>query len=142
MTATTQPAESARILAPGVLIGAVAGVFAGVVVLVSGAPASWAVTTGTLLAVPLALAGAGCALLRWRGVLSRGHFAPMALYWLLAFPLVRLVQEVGTRWALGDAIALPPQPWAFLAYQALIGVGFAIGFVWVQERLLGGGARK
>jgi hypothetical protein len=141
MTATTQPVDAARIMAPGVLIGAVAGVFAGVFMLVGGAPPSWAVTAGTLLAVPLAVAGTGCAVLRWRGVLSSGHFAPMALYWAIAFPLVRLVQEVGTRLALGDTSALPPQPWAFLVYQALIGVGFAIGFVWVQERLVGG-ARK
>ncbi|GAA2353728.1 hypothetical protein GCM10009854_34700 [Saccharopolyspora halophila] len=142
MTATMEPAVSGRILAPGVIIGAVSGLFAGVIMLVGGAPASWAVTAGTLLALPLAAAGAGCSFLRWRGLLGGGHFAPLALYWVLAFPLVRLVQDVGTRLVLSDTLALPQHLWAFLAYQALISVGFAIGFVWVQERLVRGGARR
>jgi hypothetical protein len=59
----------------------------------------------------------------------------VALYWLIAFPIARLVQDVGTRLVLNDRLGLPPQPLHFLAYQALISVGFAIGFVWVHERL-------
>ena len=135
--------ETTRITAPGLVIGTVAGLFTALFTLVAGAPAAWAVTAGLMLAVPLAAFGAWCSALRLRGVLRGGAFAPVALYWLIAFPLARLVQEVGTRLAVGDSFSLPPQPVSFLIYQALISVGFAIGFVWVQERLVrGGGAGR
>ncbi|MDI2028123.1 hypothetical protein QFW96_05860 [Saccharopolyspora sp. TS4A08] len=129
-----------RITAPGLVIGTVAGLFAALFALVAGAPAAWAVTGGLLLAVPLAVFGAGCSALRLSGRLRTGAFAPIALYWLIAFPLARLIQEVGTRLVVGDGFALPPQPGSFLVYQALISIGFTIGFVWVQERLVRGGA--
>lgn len=132
--------ESTRITAPGLVIGTVAGLFAALFTLVAGAPPAWAVTGGLMLAVPLAVFGAGCSALRLRGVFRGGAFAPIALYWLIAFPMARLVQDVGTRVVVGDSFSLPPQPVSFLVYQALISVGFAIGFVWVQERLVRGGA--
>ncbi|SFS78310.1 hypothetical protein [Saccharopolyspora flava] len=138
---TAERNRAARITAPGLIIGAVAGLFTALFALVAGAPAAWAVTGGLLLAVPLAAFGAGCSALRLSGLLRGGAFAPIALYWVIAFPLARLTQEVGTRLVVGDGLALPPQPWAFLLYQALIGLGFAIGFVWVQERLVRGGAQ-
>ncbi|TDC96791.1 hypothetical protein E1161_00770 [Saccharopolyspora aridisoli] len=134
--------ETTRITAPGLVIGTVAGLFTALFTLVAGGPPAWAVTAGLMLAVPLAAFGAGCSALRLRGVLRGGAFAPVALYWLIAFPLARLVQEVGTRLAVGDSFSLPPQPVSFLIYQALISVGFAIGFVWVQERLVRGGAGR
>ncbi|MFI0462532.1 hypothetical protein ACH347_00465 [Saccharopolyspora sp. 5N102] len=133
---------SSRTSAPGLVIGAVAGLFAGTLLLAGGAPPGWAAVTGLMLALPLAALGAGCSALREHGVLRGGAFAPVALYWAIAFPVARLVQDVGTRLVLDERFDWPPQPLAFLAYQALISVGFAIGFVWVHERLLPRGAPR
>ncbi|MEV0082623.1 hypothetical protein [Saccharopolyspora sp. NPDC050642] len=133
---------SSRTSAPGLVIGAVAGLFAGALVLAGGAPPGWAAVTGLMLALPLAALGTGCSALREHGVLRGGAFAPVALYWVIAFPVARLVQDVGTRLVLDERFDWPPQPLAFLAYQALISVGFAIGFVWVHERLLPRGAPR
>ncbi|MER7082049.1 hypothetical protein SAMN02982929_01044 [Saccharopolyspora kobensis] len=124
-----------QVLAPGLVIGVVGALFADGLAVLSGVPAGWAVVTAVALGVPLAAFGAGCSALRARGVLRGGAFAPVALYWLLAFPLARLVQEVVTGLVLAGRLVLPPQLAAFLVYQALISVGFAIGFVWVQERM-------
>ncbi|GAA4880906.1 MULTISPECIES: hypothetical protein [Saccharopolyspora] len=126
-------------VAPGLLIACCAGLFAGVLPLVAGAPVAWAVTTGVLLALPLALLGIGYGALRAHGVLRGGAFAPVALFWVIGFPLARLVQDVGTRLVLDGGFALPPSPLGFLAYQAMLSIGFAIGFVWVHERLTGVG---
>lgn len=134
MTATS------RIVLPGLVIGTVAALFAGGLAVIGGMPASWAAVTAVTLGLPLAGFGAGCSALRAHGVLRGGAFAPVALYWVIAFPIARLVQDVGTRLVLDQRLQLPPQPLAFLVYQALISVGFAIGFVWVHERLLRGGA--
>ncbi|MGP4017060.1 hypothetical protein [Saccharopolyspora sp. 5N708] len=126
---------TSQITTPGLVIGTIAGLFAGGLALVSGMPSSWAAVTAVTLGLPLVVLGAGCSLLRARGVLRSGAFAPVALYWLLAFPIARLFQEVGTRLVLNEQFALPPDLLAFLAFQALVSVGFAIGFVWVQERM-------
>ncbi|MER6992431.1 hypothetical protein ABT337_23135 [Saccharopolyspora hirsuta] len=122
-------------LTPGLVIGTVGALFADALAVLGGVPVSWAAVTAVALGLPLAAFGVGCSVLRARGVLRSGAFAPVALYWLIAFPLARLVQDVVTRLVLDGRFALPPQLLAFLAYQALISVGFAIGFVWVQERM-------
>ncbi|SDY53323.1 hypothetical protein SAMN05216215_1028101 [Saccharopolyspora shandongensis] len=124
-----------RIALPGLMIGAVSALFAGGLALIGGMPASWAAVTAVALGLPLAAFGTGCSALREHGVLRGGTFAPVALYWMIAFPAARLVQDVGTRLILDERLDWPPHPLAFLAYQALISVGFAIGFVWVHERL-------
>ncbi|MCI2417501.1 hypothetical protein MOQ72_08700 [Saccharopolyspora sp. K220] len=126
---------TSQITTPGLVIGTVAGLFAGGLAMVSGMPPSWAVVTAVTLGLPLVVLGAGCSVLRARGVLRSGAFAPVALYWLIAFPIARLFQEVATRLVLSEQFALPPDLLAFLAFQGLVSVGFAIGFVWVQERM-------
>ncbi|MEU5846418.1 hypothetical protein [Saccharopolyspora shandongensis] len=125
-----------RIALPGLMIGAVSALFAGGLALIGGMPASWAAVTAVTLGLPLAAFGTGCSALWEYGILRAGAFAPVALYWVIAFPVARLVQDVGTRLVLDERFDWPPHPLAFLAYQALISVGFAIGFVWVHERLL------
>jgi hypothetical protein len=126
---------TSQITTPGLVIGTIAGLFAGGLAVLSGMPPSWAAVTAVTLGLPLAVLGAGCSLLRARGVLRSGAFAPVTLYWLIAFPIARLVQEIGTGLLLNQQLALPPDLLAFLAFQGLVSVGFAIGFVWVQERM-------
>ncbi|MEE6258810.1 hypothetical protein [Plantactinospora sonchi] len=125
----------AELIAPGAGIGAVAGVAAVGLALAAGQPVGWALATGFGLGLPMVLAGAGFGLLLANGILSPGVFAPTALFWLVAFPLTRLSHEVLAGLLIAGRPALPPDVFGFLVYQALISVGFAIGFSWLHERI-------
>ncbi|GAB2672461.1 hypothetical protein GCM10027271_36510 [Saccharopolyspora gloriosae] len=127
--------ESAPIAVPGAVIGAVAGAFAGPLASLAQQPPWWTAVTTLALVLPLALSGGGHGLLLAAGLLRPGMFAPAAAYWLVAFPLARLLHETITWWVLSGSPGLREPLAGFLAYQALIGTGFAIGFVWLHERL-------
>lgn len=102
---------------------------------VVGFLAGWALVSTVALGLPLGLFGAGYGLLAAFRKMRIGAFAPMALYWLIAFPLARLIHEVLTHLVIVGRPSLPPDPWGFLLYQALISAGFAIGFLWLHERI-------
>jgi hypothetical protein len=57
------------------------------------------------------------------------------MYWLIGFPLARLLHEVLTRLILTGEPGLPPDTFGFLAYQGIVSAGFAIGFLWLHERV-------
>ncbi|MEU8656572.1 hypothetical protein [Actinoplanes philippinensis] len=120
---------------PGAVIGAVAGPAAFGLALIAGQPAGWALATGVALGLPLALLGAGFGLLMAAGVISPGVFAPTALYWFAGFPLARLAHEALAGLFLVGRPVLPPDVPGFLAYQAVVSLGFAIGFSWLHERV-------
>lgn len=120
---------------PGLAIGFVAGAIAGGLAAFVGQPAGWALVAALSLGVPLALAGGGYTLLLINDRVRLGGFAPAAGYWLVAFPLCRLLHEVLTALVLTGSPTLPPDPLGFLAYQAIVSAGFAIGFLWLHERL-------
>ncbi|WP_084962563.1 hypothetical protein [Thermoactinospora rubra] len=115
---------------PGASIGAGAGAMAGGLTLLAGQPTGVAGLSALALAVPLALFGGMYGMLLGRGVFRPGAFGPVGLYWMAAFPMSRLAQELLT--GQGPADGVP----AFLAYQAMVALGFAIGFVWLHERLM------
>jgi hypothetical protein len=125
----------AELTLPGLAVGFVAGVAAGGLAAFVGQPTGWALVSALTLAVPLALAGAGYTLLLINEKVRLGGFAPAALYWLVAFPVARLLHEVLTRLVLTGEPGLPPDPLGFLAYQGIVSAGFAIGFLWLHERL-------
>lgn len=120
---------------PGLAVGFVAGVVAGGLAAFVGQPAGWALVSALSLGVPLALAGGGYTLLLINERVRLGGFAPAAVYWLVAFPLCRLLHEVLTSLILTGWPALPADTLGFLAYQGLVSAGFAIGFLWLHERL-------
>ena len=119
---------------PGLAVGFLAGVIAGGLAAFVGQPAGWALVSALSLGVPLALAGGGYTLLLINEKVRLGGFAPAAAYWLVAFPLCRLLHEVLTVLILTGSPALPPDPLGFLAYQGIVSAGFAIGFLWLHER--------
>jgi hypothetical protein len=125
----------AELAFPGILVGLIAGVTAGSLALLVGQPPSWALVTAMTLGVPLAVAGGGFGLLAAFGKVRMGGFAPAALYWLIAFPVARMLHEVLTRLVLTGKAGLPPDPLGFLAFQGIISAGFAIGFLWLHERV-------
>nr|WP_042191383.1 hypothetical protein [Kibdelosporangium sp. MJ126-NF4]CEL20043.1 hypothetical protein [Kibdelosporangium sp. MJ126-NF4]CTQ97267.1 hypothetical protein [Kibdelosporangium sp. MJ126-NF4] len=127
--------EMAELGLPGFAIGFVAGTVAGLMALVVGQPWSWAVIAAATLAIPLGLLGGTYSVLIALGKVRIGGFAPVCLFWLLAFPLARLLQEVLTWLILTGKPELPPKIAGFLALQAMISAGFAIGYLWLHERI-------
>ncbi|MEU6712398.1 hypothetical protein ABZ897_13040 [Nonomuraea sp. NPDC046802] len=115
---------------PGASIGAVAGAMAGGLTLFAGQPIGLATLSALALAVPLALFGGLYGMLLGHGIFRPGTFGPVGLYWMAAFPVSRLAQESLAGVGLSDGV-LP-----FLAYQAMVSLGFAIGFVWLHERIM------
>ncbi|MDA0635103.1 hypothetical protein OUY22_16915 [Nonomuraea sp. MCN248] len=115
---------------PGATIGAVAGALAGGLTLIAGAPAGLAAQSALALSVPLAFFGGLYGLLLGRGVFRPGTFAPTGLYWMVAFPLSRLLQESVAGNGADDGVL------TFLLFQAMVSLGFAIGFVFLHERVM------
>ncbi|MEW1840849.1 hypothetical protein AB0392_23140 [Nonomuraea angiospora] len=122
--------HSLELALPGASIGAVAGAMAGGLTLFAGQPTGMAALSALSLAMPLALFGGLYGVLLGHGVFRPGTFGPVGLYWVAAFPVSRLAQESLVGIGLADGV-LP-----FLAYQAMVSLGFAIGFVWLHERIM------
>ncbi|MET8865880.1 hypothetical protein ABZW11_23330 [Nonomuraea sp. NPDC004580] len=122
--------HSFELALPGASIGAVAGAMAGGLTLLAGQPIGMAALSALALAAPLALFGGMYGVLLGHGVFRPGTFGPVGLYWMAAFPLSRLLQESVAGIGMADGVPL------FLAYQAMISLGFAIGFLWMHERLM------
>lgn len=120
---------------PGAVIGARTGVIAGLLTAAVGLGLPLALAAAAGLGLPMAAFGAGYSLLLATGTIRPGVFAPAALYWLVAFPLARTVHEVSVHLAVAGRPGLPDSAPAFLAYQALVSIGFAIGYVWLHERV-------
>lgn len=127
--------DHAEVALPGALIGLVAGLFATGVAMMAGLSPQVTFALAAGLGVPLALLGAGYCVLLARGVFQVGAVAPMALYWLVGFPLARLIDSYAVAWALGDDTVLGEPLLSFLALQAMLSMGFTIGFLWLHERI-------
>jgi hypothetical protein len=134
--ALAQARQLAEVSASGAVIGVLGGAVVGGLAAVVGQPAAWALAGAAALGVPLALVGAAYGVLVGLGRARPGVFAPAAVLWLVGYPLARLLHETGTPVLLGGSLT-PPDGGVlpFLAFQALISMGFAIGFVWLYERI-------
>jgi hypothetical protein len=130
-----QARQLAEVSATGAVIGVLGGAVVGGLAAVVGHPVGWALTGAVALAVPLALLGAIYGALVGLGYAKPGMFAPAALLWVLGFPLARLAHETLTPVLLGGSATPPADVVTFLAYQALTSMGFAIGFIWLYERI-------
>lgn len=121
--------------APGAAIGVIAGAVVGGLAALAGHPPAWALASIVALGVPLALLGGVYGMLTARGLAQPGVFAPAALLWFVGFPLSRLAHETMTPVLLGGAPTPPDDVVTFLAFQALVSMGFAFGFIWLYERI-------
>src|SRR5688500_13205842 len=131
----TQARQLAEVSAPGAVIGVLGGAVVGGLAAVVGQPVGWALAGAVALAVPLAVLGAIYGVLVGLGHAKPGMFAPAALIWFLGFPLARLAHETFTPVLLVESATPPDDVVTFLAYQALISIAFAIGFIWLYERI-------
>jgi hypothetical protein len=118
---------------PGVAIGLLGGVILGVIVAGGGQPLDVALFAGVTLGVPLGVAGAGYEILVAKGRIPLGMLTPVALYWAVAFTLARVFQTGLLDFYAGSEVAVPYGWLDFLAYQALVSVGFGIGYWWLHE---------
>ncbi|MDA8368395.1 MAG: hypothetical protein M0026_00810 [Nocardiopsaceae bacterium] len=132
LPAVTQYAEVA---VPGAVIGLVAGAFAAGVAAIAGLPGVQVATIAAGLGIPLALLGAGYCVLLALGRFGVGAVGPVAVYWVIGFPLARLADEYAVAQVLGNDTVLREPLLSFLAFQAMLSIGFAIGFLWLHERL-------
>jgi len=120
---------------PGLSVGFIAGLLAGGLTAIVGQPTGAVVVAALSLGVPLALLGGGYTMLLINKRVRLGGFAPAALYWLIGFPLARLLHELAVTWYVSGSPTLPPDTLGFLAFQGIVSLGFAIGFLWLHERL-------
>jgi hypothetical protein len=118
---------------PGVAIGVLGGVILGVVVGGGGEPFHVALFAAVTLGLPLAVGGAGYELLVAQGRIPLGVLTPVALYWAVAFTVARVFQTALLDLYAGSEVAVPHGWLDFLAYQALVSVGFGIGYWWLHE---------
>jgi hypothetical protein len=132
---TTRVRQLAEIGAPGAAIGVIAGAVVGVMSMFVGHPVAWALTGTLTLGVPLALLGLGYGALVATGRFQPGVFAPAAIYWMVGFPVARLAHETLTPAVLGGNPTPPDNVLGFLAFQVLVSFGFAIGYIWLFERI-------
>jgi hypothetical protein len=116
-----------------VAIGVLGGVILGVVVAGGGEPFHVALFAAVTLGVPLVVAGAGYEILVAQGRIPLGMLTPVALYWAVAFTVARVFQTALLALYAGSAVAVPHGWLDFLAYQALVSVGFGIGYWWLHE---------
>ena len=118
---------------PGALIGLIGGLIAGGLAAAGGLSPVVVVVIGLGLALPLAFVGGVYELLLATGKFPLGTLAPAALLWAIAFPPIRVAHAAITDLVAGDSVAVPYGWAAFVAYQVLVAVPFAIGFWWLHE---------
>jgi len=117
-------------------VGGFAAFGAGGLATIAGQPLSWAVITGVALGLPLALFCLGYSTLLATGRVPAGVYTPVAIYWMIGFPLSMLVHSIVTEWLFTGRPGLPAEPlWQFLLYHALLSMGFGIGFLWANEQI-------
>ncbi|OOC55647.1 MULTISPECIES: hypothetical protein [Nocardiopsis] len=127
--------DHVEVAVPGAAIGPVVGLFAAGVGVLAGLPVEVTLTLALAMGGPIALLGAGYCVLLARGVFTIGSVAPLALYWLVGFPLVRLFDSYAVAQVVGSDTVLGEPLLSFLALQAMLSFGFTIGFLWLHERI-------
>jgi hypothetical protein len=118
---------------PGVMIGLLGGAIAGGLAAAGGLAPHVALFAGVALGVPLALAGAGYEILLGQGRVPLGMLTPVALYWAVGFPVVRVLHAGLLELYAGPGVAVPYGWLDFVVYQLLLGVGFGLGYWWLHE---------
>jgi hypothetical protein len=118
---------------PGVVIGVLTGLIAGGLAAAASLSVAVVLVAFLGLAIPVAAVGAYYELLLARGKAPLGTLGPMALVWAIAFPPIRVVQAALMDLVAGDSVAVPHGWAAFVVYQVLVAVPFAIGYWWLHE---------
>src|SRR5918994_507729 len=120
------------------VIGFVAGLLVGGLAAVASSPTGFIIVAALGLGIPLAIFGVIYDALLDAGKLNFGYAAPTALYGVLTFPIARLVQELLLTAIFGQGITLQQESGvlSFLAYQAMMGFGYGIGFLMIHSQII------
>jgi hypothetical protein len=123
---------------PGMAIGFAAGLLVGALAALASAPTSFVIVAALGLSIPLAIFGIIYDALLDAGKLNFGYAAPTALYGVLTFPIARLLQELLLTAIFGQGITLQQESGvlSFLAYQAIMGFGYGIGFLMIHNQII------
>ena len=121
---------------PGAMIGPLGGMLAGGFAALGGQSPAVVLVAALGLGIPLALGGVAYELLLATGRAPLGTLTPAALLWLVAFPLSCAIAAALVDLAAGSSVAVPHGWLAFMAYQLLVAVPFAIGFWWLHENFV------
>ncbi len=123
---------------PGMVIGFATGLLVGALAAVGGAPTNFIIIAALGLGIPLAIFGIIYDALLDAGKLNFGYAAPTALYGVLTFPIARLLQELLLTAIFGQGITLQQESGvlSFLAYQAIMGFGYGIGFLMIHGQIV------
>ena len=123
---------------PGMAIGFAAGLLVGALAALASAPTSFVIVAALGLSIPLAIFGIIYDALLDAGKLNFGYAAPTALYGVLTFPIARLLQELLLTAIFGQGITLQQESGvlSFLAYQAIMGFGYGIGFLMIHGQII------
>lgn len=118
---------------PGVAIGLLGGLIAGVLAAGGGLPPGLSLLSALALGVPLSAVGAIYEILLAAGRAPLGPLTPVAMVWAVGFPVVRVLHAaLLSLWA-GDSVAVPNGWVDFIVYNIILSVPFAIGFWWLHE---------
>jgi hypothetical protein len=119
-------------------IGFAAGLLVGALAVVASAPTGFVIVAALGLGIPLAIFGIIYDVLLDAGKLNFGYAAPTALYGVLTFPIARLLQELLLTVIFGQGITLQQEAGvlSFLAYQAIMGFGYGIGFLMIHGQII------
>jgi hypothetical protein len=119
-------------------IGFAAGLLVGALAVVASAPTGFVIVAALGLGIPLAIFGIIYDVLLDAGKLNFGYAAPTALYGVLTFPIARLLQELLLTAIFGQGITLQQEAGvlSFLAYQAIMGFGYGIGFLMIHGQII------
>lgn len=123
---------------PGAVTGLVTGLMVGALAAMADAPTGFIVTAAFGLGVPLAIFGMVYDALLDAGKLRFGGVAPAALFGVLSFPVARLLQELLLTGLFGQGITLQQESGVlpFLAFQAVMGFGYGIGFLLIHSQIM------
>jgi hypothetical protein len=130
-----QARQASEVVLPGFVIGMAGGVLIGLLGMIGGISLGQALVATLVLGIPLALSGALYDALLAAGRMGIGTIAPAVAFWLLFFPAARYLNEVSSDVLAGDPVTLPSGVGGFLAYQAILSMGYAIGFLFLHEQL-------
>ncbi len=125
--------QALELAVPGIAIGVLTGIITGGALAAGGLAWDIALFAAVVLAVPLALAGAGFELLLARGRFPLSALTPVVLFWAVAFPLVRILHAGLLELYAGESVAVPHGWLDFIVYQVLLSVAFGIGYWWLHE---------
>jgi hypothetical protein len=125
--------QAVELALPGAVIGLLGGTIAGGLAALGGLSPALAVFSVITLGGALAAVGAYYDVLLGKGKVPLGPLAPMALVWLVGFPVCRIFHAVALA-VFDSSDVVVPNGWVdFIVYNILLSVPYAIGFWWLHE---------